>query len=75
MYTVHPLESLQLHVGKGNKQTLNSITNTSKDVSEELANNPKGGDESTNNVNDGNYIEAFDVIDLGDNSDSNVTVL
>lgn len=69
------LESLQLPVIQGNRQNTNSITNVSKYVSEKLANNPKGGDESTDDENDGSDIQAFNIMDLGDDSDSIVELL
>lgn len=72
------LNSLQLSIVQGNGKIPNSITNASKDVSKKLAKNPKGGNESTddgNDGNDGNDIEVFDVLHLGDDSDSEVDLL
>lgn len=46
-----------------------------QDVSEKLANEPKGGDEGTDDENDGSDINAFDVIDLGNESYSDVELL
>lgn len=60
---------------QGNEQTPNSITNVSKDVSEKLIKNPQNGDGSMDDEIDGRDIEAFDFIDLGSASDSDVELL
>lgn len=66
------LDSLQLPVVQGNRQTTNSITNGSRQFSEKLAKNPKGVDKSTDDENDRSNIKAFNVLDLGDEFNSNI---